>query len=179
MRSAYMANDMTALGPMAENFLKETAASAQDKAEAYYCLAKSQFAAKQYESSRKNFEDAIKLVGDDLRASESRYRIAQIHYFQRKLEKAMEIASQNNKQLGNHHDWLARNFILISDIYAEQGNLDAAKGTLESLLKNYNGDPEIVKEAKTKLENIKKAKSSNSRLKMNDESGELEMIEGK
>ncbi len=179
MRSAYLANDMTALGPMAENFLKETAASAQDKAEAYYCLAKSQFAAKQYDSSRKNFEDAIKLVGDDLRASESRYRIAQIHYFQRKLEKAMEIASQNNKQLGNHHDWLARNFILISDIYAEQGNLDAAKGTLESLLKNYNGDPEIIKEAKTKLENIKKAKSSNSRLKMNDESGELEMIEGK
>jgi hypothetical protein len=81
--------------------------------------------------------------------------------------------------LGNHQDWLARNFILISDIYAEQGNLDAAKGTLESLLKNYDGDPEIIKEAKTKLENIKKAKSSNSRLKMNDESGELEMINGK
>ncbi len=179
MRAAFYANDMNALGPLAENFLKETAASAQDKSEAYFCLAKAQLASKQYDNSRKNFEEAIKLIGDDIRASESRYRIAQIHYLQRKLDKAMEIAFQNNKQLGNHHDWLARNFILISDIYAEQGNLDAAKGTLESLLKNYNGDPEIVKEAKTKLENIKKAKSSNSRLKMNDESGELEMIDGK
>jgi TolA-binding protein len=179
MRSAFNANNMTELGPMAENFLKESGASAQDKAEAHYCLAKSQFAAKQYDKSRKNFEEAIKLVGDDLRSSESRYRIAQIYYLQRNLDKSMEIAFQNNKQLGNHHDWLARNFILISDIYAEQGNLDAAKGTLESLLKNYNGDPEIVKEAKTKLENIKKAKSSNSRLKLNDESGELEMIDGK
>jgi tetratricopeptide (TPR) repeat protein len=179
LRSAYLANEMQALGPLAENFLKETVSSAQDKAEAYFCLAKSQFAAKQYDNSKKNFEDAIKLVGDDMRASESRYRIAQIYYLQRNLEKSMDIAFQNNKQLGNHQDWLARNFILISDIYAEQGNLDAAKGTLESLLKNYDGDAEIIKEAKTKLENIKKAKSSNSRLKMNDESGELEMINGK
>lgn len=179
MRSAFFANNMKELTAISENYLKEANASAQTRSEAFYYLAKAQLNNKQYDASAKNFEEAIKLVADDIRTSESRYRIAQILYFQRKLEKSMEIAFQNNKQLGNHHDWLARNFILIADIYAEQGNLDAARGTLESLLKNYNGDSEIVKEARTKLENIKNAKTSNSRLRMNDDSGELEMIDGK
>ncbi len=178
MRSAYYAENNKELQTMSENYLKETSASAQNKAEAHFYLAKAQQNSKAFDVARRNYDEAIKLVGDDIRASEGRYRIAQIYYLQRNLEKASEVAFQNNKQLGNHHDWLARNFILIADIYAEQGNLDAAKGTLESLLKNYNGDPEIVKEAKTKLENIKKAKSSNSRLRLNDDNGELEMIDG-
>ena len=179
MRAAFYADAMDPLRSLSENLLQEASATAQNKAEAYYYLAKAHLSKKNYSEASKNFTESIKLVGDDIRASEGRYQLAKILYLQRELEKSMDLAFQNNKQLGQHLDWLARNFILIADIYAEQGNLDAAKGTLESLLKNYNGDPEIVKEAKTKLENIKKAKSSNSRLKLNNDSGELEMINGK
>lgn len=177
MRSAYFSKDYLAAKSLANKFLQEANATAQNKAEAYFYIAKGHFANKEYALARQKFDQSIKLVGDDIRASEARYQIARIWYIERKLEKAQEIAFQNNKELGQHLDWLARNFILISDIYAEQGNLDAAKGTLESLLSNYKGDPAIVQEAKDKLEKVKQAIASNSRLKRDEDSGELEMLD--
>jgi tetratricopeptide (TPR) repeat protein len=177
MRSAYYSDNIKELGSLSENYLKESTTTAQNKAEAHFYHAKFELSNKSYDAARKNFEEAIKLVNDDIRASESRYRIAQIYYLQKKLDKALELAFQNNKQLGNHHDWLARNFILISDIYVEQDNPDAAKGTLESLLKNYNGDAQIVAEAKAKLEKIKNSINTKSRLKSNNDDEDLEMIE--
>jgi TolA-binding protein len=177
MRSAHFAKDMVGAQQLAEKFLQEANATAQNKAEAYFYIAKGNLASKNYAQARQKFDQSIKLVGDDIRASEARYQIAKIWYIERNLEKAQEIAFQNNKELGQHLDWLARNFILIADIYAEQENLDAAKGTLESLLANYKGDPAIVQEAKDKLEKVKQAISSNSRLKRNDDNGELEMLD--
>ena len=66
---------------------------------------------------------------------------------------------------------------MISDIFVAEGNNDAAKGTLESLLKNYKEDQELINEAKTKLDNIKKGIQSKSRLKSGEEESDLEMIE--
>lgn len=178
MKSAFQTNNYTELGPLAEKYLLEPQITSSQKAEASFYLAKVNFQSKNFDLSKKYFEDLIKLIPDDIRASEGRYRIAQILYLQRNNEKSMEVAIQNNKLLGNHHDWLARNFILIADLYAEQGKLDAAIGTLESLLKNYAGNTEIVDEAKSKLNKYKEAKNSKSRLKRNNENGELEMING-
>ena len=177
MRSAYYGPNYQALKGLASNFLKEPNASAANKAEAHFYLAKAQQAAGDNEKAMQSYKESLKLVDDDINASEAHYQIAKITYIQRDLDGALELAFQNNKLLGQHLNWLARNFILIADIYAEQGKLDAAKGTLESLLGNFNGEAEIVKEAQDKLAQVKQAISSNSRLRRNDGNGELEMID--
>lgn len=177
MRSAYYGQNYQALKGLATNFLKEPNASAANKAEAHFYLAKAQQLAGENAKAMQSYKESLKLVDDDINASEAHYQIAKITYIQRDLDGALELAFQNNKLLGQHLNWLARNFILIADIYAEQGKLDAAKGTLESLLGNFNGEPEIVKEAQDKLAQVKQAISSNSRLRRNDGSGELEMID--
>lgn len=177
LRSAFYSNNNTELVGFSEKYLNEPAASIQTKAETYYYLGKQYLDLKKYDLALSNFEEVVKLISDDERAAESRYRIAEINYLKANTKKAMEIATQNNKQISYNKYWLAKNLILISDIFVTEGNNDAAKGTLESLLKNYKEDQELINEAKTKLDNIKKGIQSKSRLKSGDEDSDIEMIE--
>ena len=51
------------------------------------------------------------------------------------------------------HYWIARSFILLSDIYVKLENKYQAKATLESVIENYNGS-DLVDEARFKWEKI-------------------------
>ena len=53
-------------------------------------------------------------------------------------------------KLPSYEHWIARSFLLLSDIYVAKGNIFQAKHTLRSLIDNYSG-VELVEMAKTKL----------------------------
>ena len=62
-----------------------------------------------------------------------------------------EFAQSNSP----HGYWLAKSFILLSDIYYERGDNFSAKHTLQSLLNNYITETDGIKdEASTKLTKI-------------------------
>jgi TolA-binding protein len=165
MKSAYFGNKMNELAPAAQKFLTNARATQSEKAEAYFYLGKVALNNKDYAQAKTNFTKNIDLSADDAFAAESRYRLAQIAYFERDLTKAKDLCIKTNKEIPNHIDWIARSFILLADIHAEEGNLFQAKSTLESIIANYKGDESILKEARTKLENVKKAEAEKSKIK--------------
>lgn len=177
MRSAFYANDFQALPVIAERLINNPRSTSPDRAEAYYYKGKAYIAQRNYDQALQAFERNIALSGDDVYSAEARYWRAYIAYQKRNLKKAEDLAFENNKALSGYPYWLVKSFILLADVYAEQGNLFQAKATLQSIVDNYKGDQALIEEAKRKLKKVKEAEQNNSKLKPDNPNGELEMIE--
>jgi TolA-binding protein len=87
--------------------------------------------------------------------AESYHYLTQILYKQRKYADAEEMISEANKASAGYDDWIARNLIVLSDVYADQGDKISAQAALESVLENYSGDDKTIKEtARQKYERL-------------------------
>ncbi len=177
MRSTFYANDFQNLAAISDRLINNPRSTTPDRAEAQYYKGKAYLAAQDYDRALTAFEKNIALSGDDSFSAEARYWRAFIAYQKRNLDKAEDLAFDNNKALSGHPYWLVKSFILLADIYAEQGNLFQAKATLQSIVDNYDGDQALLDEAKRKLSQVKAAERSKSKLKPDNPNGDLEMIE--
>jgi len=96
--------------------------------------------------------------------AESYHYLCQILYRQRKYADAEEMITEANKASAGYDDWIARNLILLSDVYADQGDKISAQAALESILENYTGeDKSILETAREKYAKL----SSNKPIKNN------------
>jgi tetratricopeptide (TPR) repeat protein len=177
MRSAFYASDFQSLPAIAERLISNPRATTQDHAEAYYFIGKAYLAQQDNNRALAAFNKNIQLSGDDVHSAEARYWRAYITYKKRDLDKAMNLCFKNNKEIPGHPYWLVKSFILLADIYAEQDNLFQAKATLQSIVDNYEGDQDLLNEAKRKLKLVIDAEKSKSKIKPANLNGELEMIE--
>ena len=87
--------------------------------------------------------------------AEAKYMIANILNSEGKLDEAeneiMDFISKNTP----HQFWLAKSFVLLSDIYVSKNDIFQATHTLKSIVDNYpNTNDGIIEEAKNKLEKI-------------------------
>ena len=171
LRAAYFGNTWGQVAAAADKLIKNPRAVQSEKAEAHFYLAKTQQANKQNQLAKDNYKQNIALAGDEASAAEARYQIALMTYQERDLAKAQDMCFQTNKEIPNHPFWLVKSFVLLSDIYAEQGNLFQAKATLESIVNNFKpnspAEEALLQEAKTKLVNVKKAEADKSKLDNN------------
>ena len=70
---------------------------------------------------------------------------------------------------------MAKSVILLSDIFADKGDLYNARAALEALLENYDEDPELVNIAKAKLAKLNQQLNQSSRLNRDPDSGILDL----
>lgn len=107
--------------------------------------------------------------------AEGKYRVAEILFKQQKLDEAesniMEFISMGTP----HQYWLAKAFLLLSDIYVKKDDGFMAKANLQSVIDNYkNTDDGIVEEAKEKLSIIVKKENKQFEPDNSVENGEME-----
>ncbi len=122
--------------------------------EANYKLAKSHYLLGEEDEALKFF----KILATDAKTTEgaeAKYFIAQIFYNKENFDDAeneiMEFISANTP----HQYWLAKSFILLSDVYMAKEDIFQAKHTLKSIVNNYtNTDDGIIAEAEEKIKNI-------------------------
>ncbi|MGQ8335281.1 tetratricopeptide repeat protein [Sunxiuqinia sp. A32] len=96
-----------------------------------------------------------------MEGAEAKYLIAEILTSQNKLQNAeeeiMDFISKNTP----HQFWLAKSFILLSDIYLSQGDEFQALHTIKSIVENYPiPDDGIVETATAKLNHLEKLQES-------------------
>jgi tetratricopeptide (TPR) repeat protein len=77
--------------------------------------------------------------------AEAKYLLGQIYFDTNRAEKAKEVVNTYIKQGTPHAYWLARSFILMSDIYAAEGDKLQARQYLESLQNNYTHTDDDIK----------------------------------
>ena len=156
----------------------DTNAPKAERGEAHYYLGKSALAANDLEKARRSFNQVIRLT-DNVYAAESRYQVTYIYYLKRDLETAQQLAINANQEIPEDYSyWLAKSIVLLGDIFSEKGDIFNAKASLQSIIENYDGDEELIQEAKRKLAKLEELESRNSLIAPESESDDLEMDEG-
>lgn len=129
----------------ADKLLSDGKLSPELKQEALYCRAT---AYRLSGNSGKAADDYLILAGDTRSeyGAESAYRVAQFYYDSKTYDKAENAANKFIDAGSPHAYWLARNIILLSDVYAAKGEKFKAKQYLTSLKTNYPGSNDDIAE---------------------------------
>jgi len=122
--------------------MSDPLSNADLKSEALYNRAKAYLALKKLDEAAAD----LKVLATETRTAngaEAKYLLANVYFDQDKLKEAeaevMDFAKKNTP----HQFWLARSFVLLSDVYIKQKNDFQAKQYLISLQKNYTVADEI------------------------------------
>ncbi|HNZ80657.1 MAG TPA: tetratricopeptide repeat protein [Bacteroidales bacterium] len=86
--------------------------------------------------------------------AEARFRLAEYWFNKNDLKKAEEIAQSFLRDGTSQSYWLARCFVLLSDIYIQRKDYFQARQYLMSLKENYRAEDEIAGMIQTRLDNI-------------------------
>lgn len=143
LRSSYYLNDNVTTINVASEIIDDVASTEEVLTEARYNRAKAYLNMKEYQLA---IED-LNLTANQVRTwegAESKFLLAQAYFEQAELDKAeeqiMSFASMNTQQ----QYWLARSFILLSDIYVKKSDDFQAKQYLLSLRSNYHNETDDI-----------------------------------
>ena len=95
----------------------------------------------------------IKAFSQGEAGAEAQYNIALIEFDMSDLDKAEADVFELVNKFSAFDYWVAKGFILLSDIYVKKNNIFQAKQTLQSIIENYDGQ-ELKDVAIQKLEAI-------------------------
>nr|MBS0036806.1 tetratricopeptide repeat protein [Saprospiraceae bacterium] len=172
LRSAYRIRHKEAVNTMAAKVLDNPRAGEDQKAAAHFFKAKIKFDEKLFSDALESF-NAVTRLSNNVYAAESRYRIASIYFLNNEIELAENLARAAVQENSNYPLWVARSLVLLSDILVIQGDNFNARAALEAVIEHFDEDPELVSEAREKLNRIKQldaeAKEAESREGEGDE----------
>ncbi|HEY6914168.1 MAG TPA: tetratricopeptide repeat protein [Paludibacter sp.] len=142
LRCSYFLNDNQTTINIVNEIMADTRSSDELKAEARYNRAKAYIALGQSAQATSD----LKLLAAETRTAngaESKYLLANLYFQQGKLDDTEKEVLDFAKKNTPHQFWLARSFVLLSDVYIKQNNDFQAKQYLLSLQKNYTKADEI------------------------------------
>jgi len=158
LRSAYQAGDAQKTIRTADNIGNASNIPEELLRESRFMRAKANY-------SLNNFDEALedfRRVGTEvtsIEGAESKYRVAEILYKKDNIDESEKIISDFVNQNTPHQYWMARMFLLLSDISIKKGDLLQAKATLQSLKDYYSVENDgILDEVKAKLDSLNQTK---------------------
>ncbi|MDP4206766.1 MAG: tetratricopeptide repeat protein, partial [Bacteroidota bacterium] len=160
MSCYYSLNDYPAVIESADKLLKTENLNETVGAEARFMKGKALYQTKRPDLAFPLLKEAAKNT-QTAEGAEAKYLTTQILFDQKKLQQSeKEIMDFINKGT-SHQYWLARSFILLSEIYQSKGELFQAKETLRSLMDNYTvKDDGIMEEAEKRFNVIDNAEKA-------------------
>jgi len=149
MRCHYMAKNFPSSAMAAQKLLSSGKASADLTNEIHFILGQSYLAQDDLTQAESEFTFSSKLSGTEIGA-EASYNMAAIAFQTGRLVEAEERVYKLAENFAAYDYWVAKGFILLSDIFLKNGNEFQARQTLESVIENYKG-PELGDVAREKL----------------------------
>lgn len=153
LRSAYILNDELEVISAATELLSESKISPELINEVRYYRAKAYLGQNAANMAVKDLNELAKDTRN-LYGAEAKYLLAQLYYDQGEMDKSEKEVLDYIDRSTPHAYWLARSFILLSDVYMKMGrNLDA-KQYLLSLQQNYHADDDIERMIEARLKKL-------------------------
>jgi len=143
IRSAAQVHKPNAIVTAANSLLKDQSLDPSTANEAKYYRAKALLESGETTLAQKDLQDLSKDTRTAFGA-EAKYLLAQNYFDNKQAGKAKETVTEYIRQGTPHTYWLARSFILMSDIYASEGDKLQARQYLESLQNNYTGTDDDI-----------------------------------
>ena len=154
----------------ANELLKESKITDEQKEEAWVSKARSYYKNQVYDSAEVMYRQLARSANGEY-SGEAVYTLAEMQYLRKDYTGAEQSIEAIVANPPNDY-WLAKTFILWADIFRAQGNTLQAKQTLQSIIDNYDGE-ELVTIAIQKRNDILAAESNASQ--RDNESDELEI----
>jgi TolA-binding protein len=149
MRCHNRLQNLPAAAMAAQKLLASGKASAELTNEIHFILGKSFLVQDDLTQAEYEFTNCSKFSGTETGA-EASYNLADIAFRTGRLVDAEERVYALAENFAAYDYWVAKGFILLSDIFVKNGNAFQARQTLESVIENYNG-PELGEVAREKL----------------------------
>lgn len=140
--AALLADDIETINA-ATALLAEAQLQPEQQNEALYFRAKAYLRQKAVQKAEADFA----LLAKDTRTlygAEAKYQVAQLQYNARQYAKAEKELLNFIEQSTPHAYWLARGFVLLSDVYVAMDKKLDARQYLLSLQQNYQADDDIA-----------------------------------
>lgn len=154
LRTAYLLNDYDEIITAASELLADGKTSPELANESRYYRSKA--AAKK--GDRTLTENDLNKLAKDTRniyGAEAKYRLAEMHYTDKQYTEAEKVLLNYIETSTPHAYWLARSFVLLSDVYMQTHREIEAKQYLLSLKQNYNANDDIADMIEERLSKIK------------------------
>lgn len=164
LRCAYKLGYADGVYEYAKTVIDYPKATDDIRALAQYYTAKTAYKAGDMENALEACNAVIRINSTEL-AAECRYTIVSIYEQKGEHELAARLAEESARANVGYPFWVAKSLMLLSDIQFKAGDLLNARAIMEAITENFSGDEVIMKEAKEKLEKIKKAEEQQSRIK--------------
>jgi TolA-binding protein len=127
--------------------------------EATFMSAKANYSLNNFDDALRDFRKVATEV-TSMEGAESKYRVAELLNKKDKTAEAEKVITEFIDQKTPHQYWMARVFLLLSDISIKKGDLLQARATLQSLKDYYSVDNDgILDEVKAKLNSLDENKS--------------------
>jgi len=123
--------------------------------EAYYCRAKSLIALNDNQQAISDLEKIAQDVSNEMGA-EAKFLLANQYFKQKNYDKAEDEIVDFIGKKSPFQYWVARSFVLLSDIYIAQDDDFQAKQYLLSLQENYKQNDDISAMISSRLKEIAK-----------------------
>lgn len=143
LQAAYQTNNAAAVNEYANKITASGLASKEQMATANFYTGKMAYDKGDYSRAYPALQSVSENVQSEMMAEAYHLR-GQILYKQRKYSDAEELITEANKASAGYDDWIARNLILVSDVYLDQGDKNSASAALEAVLENYKGDDATI-----------------------------------
>lgn len=153
LRSSYLLKDDVEVIQSATELMGLNKITPEVRNEALYFRAKSYLNQK---ATTKAMEDFNLLAKDTrhLYGAEAKFQVAQLLYNSKEYNKAEKELLSFIDQSTPHAYWLARGFVLLSDVYVAMGKTLDARQYLLSLQQNYKANDEIADMIATRLNKL-------------------------
>jgi TolA-binding protein len=154
LRSAWQLGDAQRTIAAAEKVTGSPGLPEELSREAVYMRAKANYSLNNFDNALADFRKVATEVAS-VEGAESKYRVAELLFKKDQIDESEKLVSEFIDQNSPHQHWMARMFILLSDISLKRGDKLQARVTLESLRDYYTVDNDgILDEVKSKLDAI-------------------------
>jgi tetratricopeptide (TPR) repeat protein len=164
LKSSYRLKNYEEVIEIAKLIENDEGISSEIKSEAIYFKAISLYKTQNYKTALPLLE-ALSKDKSSSKGAECTYYLASSHHMLKDYKKSNEILLKSKDEFGSYETWVVRYFILIGYNYHKMKDNFQAKATLESIINNYQGEEEILKEAKDKLAEVNASIKSQSKVK--------------
>ena len=165
MRCFYNLQDYNSAIEAAKKVLATEKISAETEREAQFDLAKSLYALDRLVLAREEFSKVATEVNSE-EGAESKFRVAEIYYKLGDIDRAEKEIYDFSDKTTPHQYWMAKAFLLWSDIFVKKGDDFQAIQTLQSLIDYYeNSTDGILDLAKEKKQKIVDSQEANEKVK--------------
>ncbi len=154
LRCSYVMKNYSSVVTIAQEIVKMDHLTEENAREAYFKMAKAYQFQGDFEQAMGTYKKVAVEVSS-AEGAEAKYRVAQLLYRLHKNDEAEKVLMDFINQSTPHPYWMAKAFLLLSDISLDKNDLLQAKYTLQSLMEYYQKkDDGILDEAKEKLKDI-------------------------